>query len=42
MHPSTAEMHRVADLQGLRFDQTEKDYIILWILSGLVHSGVNG
>ena len=37
---TTAEMHRVAELQGLRFDQAEKDYIILWILSGLVHSGV--
>jgi hypothetical protein len=24
-----AEMHRVADLQGLRFDQAEKDYVIL-------------
>ena len=37
---TTAEMHRVADLQGLRFDQAEKDYVILWILSGLVDSGV--
>jgi predicted nucleotidyltransferase component of viral defense system len=37
---TTAEMHRVANLQSLRFDQAEKDYVILWILSGLVHSGV--
>ena len=36
---TTAELHRVAEKEGLRFDQTEKDYVILWILSGLVHSG---
>ncbi len=30
---ATAELHRVADRAGLRFDQTEKDYIILWLLS---------
>jgi len=36
---TTAELHRVAGQEGLRFDQTEKDYIILWLLSGLVHSG---
>jgi len=41
-HPSRAEMHRVADLQDLRFDQAEKDYVILWILSGLGYSGMNG
>ena len=39
---TTAELHRVADREDLRFDQAEKDYVILWILSGLVHSGVNG
>src|SRR4030042_4361189 len=33
-----AELHRVADREGLRFDQSEKNYIILWILSGLTHS----
>jgi uncharacterized protein len=37
---TTAELHRVADRVGLRFDQAEKDYIILWLLSGLAHSGV--
>lgn len=37
---TTAELHRVAGKEGLRFDQTEKDYLILWILKGLVHSGM--
>lgn len=37
---TTAELHRVAGREGLRFDQAEKDYVILWILSGLVHSDV--
>jgi len=37
---TTAELHRVAEKERLRFDQTEKDYIILWVLSGLVHSGL--
>lgn len=37
---TTAELHRVAEKEGLRFDQAEKDYIILWLLSGLAHSGV--
>ena len=37
---TTAELHRVADREGLRFDQAEKDYVILWILLGLAHSGV--
>jgi len=37
---TTAELHRVADRAGLRFDQAEKDYIILWLLSGLAHSGL--
>jgi uncharacterized protein len=36
---TTAELHRVAEKEGLRFDQVEKDYVILWILSGLAHSG---
>ncbi|MHB9096347.1 MAG: nucleotidyl transferase AbiEii/AbiGii toxin family protein [Syntrophales bacterium] len=36
---TTAELHRVAEREGLRFDQAEKDYVILWILSGLAHSG---
>jgi len=35
----TAELHRVAEQEGLRFDQIEKDYVILWLLSGLAHSG---
>lgn len=37
---TTAELHRIAEQEGLRFDQAEKDYVILWILSGLVHSGL--
>lgn len=37
---TTAELHRLAEKEGLRFDQTEKDYIILWLLSGLAHSGM--
>lgn len=37
---TTPELHRVAEREGLRFDQAEKDYVILWILSGLAHSGV--
>lgn len=32
---TTAELHRAAAREGLRFDQTEKDYIILLILSAL-------
>jgi len=36
---TTAELHRVAEREGLRFDQAEKDYVILWLLSGLAHSG---
>lgn len=35
---TTAELHRAAKEEGLRFDQVEKDYIILWILLGLSHS----
>ena len=37
---TTAELHRVAEKDGLRFDQAEKDYIILWVLWGLTHSGL--
>ncbi len=36
---TAAELHRVAEKEGLRFDQVEKDHVILWLLSGLVHSG---
>ena len=36
---TTAQLHHVAEKEGLRFDQAEKDYVILWILSGLAHSG---
>jgi len=36
---TTAQLHRVAEKGGLRFDQAEKDYVILWLLSGLAHSG---
>ncbi len=32
---TTAELHRIASAEGLRFDQTEKDYVILWLLYGL-------
>ena len=32
---STAELHQFAGKEGLRFDQAEKDYIILWLLYGL-------
>ena len=37
---TSVELHRVAEEEGLRFDQAEKDYVILWVLWGLVHSGV--
>lgn len=37
---TTAELHRLSEEEGLRFDQTEKDYVILWLLSGLEHSGM--
>ncbi|MGO9613524.1 MAG: nucleotidyl transferase AbiEii/AbiGii toxin family protein [Dissulfurispiraceae bacterium] len=36
----TAELHRVAEADGLRFDQVEKDYVILWVLRGLERSGL--
>jgi hypothetical protein len=32
---TTAELHRSAARQGLRFDQVEKDYIVLQVLSAL-------
>lgn len=32
---SKAELHRWAQNEGLRFDQIERDYAILWILAGL-------
>ncbi len=37
---TSAELHRIAEKEGLRFDQIEKDYVILWLLSGLAHSGM--
>lgn len=36
---TTAQLHHIAEKEALRFDQAEKDYVILWLLSGLVHSG---
>jgi predicted nucleotidyltransferase component of viral defense system len=30
-----AELHRFASLEGIRYDQVEKDYVIVWILYGL-------
>jgi hypothetical protein len=32
---TTAELHRCATRDGLRFDQAEKDYVILLLLSAL-------
>ena len=32
---TSAELHRTAEEEGLRFDQVEKDYVLLWILRGL-------
>ncbi len=32
---TSAELHRLAASEGLRFDQIEKDYVILWLLSTL-------
>ena len=34
---TTAQLHHLAEKEGLRFDQAEKDYVILWLLSGLTH-----
>ena len=30
-----AELHRFASFEGIRYDQVEKDYIIVWLLYGL-------
>lgn len=32
---ATAELHRLAEQEQLRFDQIEKDYVILWLLEGM-------
>ncbi len=32
---TSAELHRTAEDEGLRFDQVEKDYVLLWLLRGL-------
>jgi predicted nucleotidyltransferase component of viral defense system len=32
---TTAELHRIAEQEGLRFDQVERDYVIVWLLSSL-------
>jgi predicted nucleotidyltransferase component of viral defense system len=32
---STSALHRAAKREGLRFDQVEKDYVILCLLSGI-------
>lgn len=32
---TAAELHRAANAEGLRFDQAEKDYVIVWLLCGL-------
>jgi predicted nucleotidyltransferase component of viral defense system len=34
------EINRQAEAQGLRFDQIEKDYVILWILRALEEPGL--
>jgi predicted nucleotidyltransferase component of viral defense system len=34
----TPELHREAATQRLRFDQVEKDYVILWVLKALAQS----
>jgi predicted nucleotidyltransferase component of viral defense system len=38
---TTADLHRAAAAEGLRFDQAEKDYVILWVLYGLSHPDVS-
>ena len=38
---TTAELHRIAEEEGLRFDQAEKDHVILWVLSGLAYGQKN-
>ena len=37
---TTAELHDAAHREGLRFDQVEKDYVILCVLSALVRAGM--
>ncbi|MCX6543748.1 MAG: nucleotidyl transferase AbiEii/AbiGii toxin family protein [Acidobacteria bacterium] len=37
---TTAELHAAAQREGLRFDQVEKDYVILCVLSGLGKAGL--
>jgi hypothetical protein len=37
---TTAELHRAAEAEGLRFDQVGKDYVILCVLRGLARSGL--
>ena len=32
---TTAELHQAAASEGLRFDQVEKDYVIVWLLRAL-------
>jgi predicted nucleotidyltransferase component of viral defense system len=32
---TTAQMHQFAEKEGLRFDQAEKDYVIVWVLFAL-------
>jgi len=32
---TSAELHQTAEDEGLRFDQVEKDYVLLWVLRGL-------
>jgi len=39
---TTAELHDAAQREGLRFDQVEKDYVILCVLSALVRAGLEG
>jgi len=29
---TTAQLHHIAEKEGLRFDQAEKDYVSLWLL----------
>jgi uncharacterized protein len=32
---TTAQLHQFAEKEGLRFDQTEKDYVIVWVFFAL-------
>ena len=38
---TSAELHRTAEEEGLRFDQVEKDYVLLWVLRGLSLQGLS-